>query len=565
MKLRDLRIRTRLTIGFALLIAMMIALSAFALSQMQGIDRRVAHEDKVFSDRLERLYQAREALAQTGIAARNAYVFFKDDDARKELAIVDQQRALFLEALKQAAPHFSGSADFAKVQKGLDQMAEELKRPRKYRETGQMKEFGEFLVNECSPLRRQIVADMDVVINQAEQEMAGAAAAVHDIIAQSRNLIVLAAALALAFGVGLALILSRSITAPISSAVAFAKQVSVGDLTARVEVESSDETGQLLQALQDMNGNLARIVTEVRGGTERIATASSQVAAGNQDLSARTEQQAASLEETASSMEEMTSTVKQNADNARQANALAATASEVASKGGQVIDQVVLTMDAINASAAKIADIISVIDGIAFQTNILALNAAVEAARAGEQGRGFAVVATEVRTLAQRSASAAKEIKALIGDSVDKVQTGSRLVSDAGKTMHEIVASVRSVTDIMAEISAASAEQTAGIEQINQVVTQMDQTTQQNAALVEQAASASRSMQDQASRLAQSVAVFKLDETGAVETEAQAAYVAPQAPASVGQAAARVPKAIGRTRSPRLAGVGKLPLSVRHG
>jgi methyl-accepting chemotaxis protein len=253
-----------------------------------------------------------------------------------------------------------------------------------------------------------------------------------------------------------------------------------------------------------------QIVSQVRTSSDTISTGSTQIAAGNQDLSSRTEQQASSLEETASSLEELTSTVKQNADNARQANQLAQSASDVANKGGMVVSQVVDTMGSINESSKKISDIISVIDGIAFQTNILALNAAVEAARAGEQGRGFAVVAAEVRTLAQRSAAAAKEIKELISDSVEKVDTGSKLVDQAGTTMHEIVESIRRVTDIMGEITAASQEQTAGIEQINQAVSQMDQVTQQNASLVEEAAAAAEAMRDQAAGLAQAVGVFKI-------------------------------------------------------
>jgi methyl-accepting chemotaxis protein len=304
--------------------------------------------------------------------------------------------------------------------------------------------------------------------------------------------------------------LGRNITRPLREAVDLAKRVAEGDLTAHVEVKSKDETGELMSALKAMNESLVRIVSEVRSGTETITSASTQIAAGNQDLSSRTEQQAGSLEETASSMEELTSTVKQNADNARQANQLAQSASEVAMKGGAVVSEVVETMGSINDSARKIVDIIGVIDGIAFQTNILALNAAVEAARAGEQGRGFAVVASEVRNLAQRSANAAKEIKALIGDSVEKVGVGAKLVDQAGATMEEVVASVRRVTDIIGEIASASDEQRAGIEQVNQAINEMDQVTQQNAALVEEATAAAESMSDQANNLSQVVSVFKL-------------------------------------------------------
>jgi methyl-accepting chemotaxis protein len=315
-------------------------------------------------------------------------------------------------------------------------------------------------------------------------------------------------------GMVVAIWLSRNIVAPLGFAVRVAKRVAEGDLTAQVEVRSKDETGQLMAALKDMNASLIDIVTRVRSGTDTIATASTEINAGNQDLSSRTEQQASSLEETASSMEELTSTVKHNADNARQANQLAATASENAVRGGEVVAQVVSTMGSINESARRIADIIGVIDGIAFQTNILALNAAVEAARAGEQGRGFAVVASEVRNLAQRSAAAAKEIKTLIGDSVEKVETGSKLVDQAGATMEEVVGSVKRVSDIIGEIAAASDEQRAGIEQVNQAITQMDQVTQQNAALVEQAAAAAEAMQDQAAGLAGLVGTFRTGNEG---------------------------------------------------
>ena len=316
-------------------------------------------------------------------------------------------------------------------------------------------------------------------------------------------------AIGLLFGIWLIIGIGRSLR----EALYLAQRVAEGDLTHAVTIKSSDEIGQLLQALKRMTEGLVRIVAEVRTSTHTIATASTQIATGNLDLSSRTEEQASSLEETASSMEELTSTVRQNADNARQANQLAVSASEVAVRGGAVVSQVVETMGSINDSSKKIVDIIGVIDGIAFQTNILALNASVEAARAGEQGRGFAVVAGEVRNLAQRSASAAKEIKSLIGDSVAKVDAGSRLVEEAGATIGEVVTSVRHVTDIMGEIMAASQEQSAGIEQVNQAVMQMDQVTQQNAALVEEAAAAADSLKDQAESLAQVVSVFKLQES----------------------------------------------------
>jgi methyl-accepting chemotaxis protein len=347
-------------------------------------------------------------------------------------------------------------------------------------------------------------------------------------------------------GLAIGALLIGGITRALGEALRIANSVAAGNLTEQIKIESRDEIGQLLMALQKMNDGLVEIVSEVRSGTDMIATASSQIAAGNLDLSSRTEEQASSLEETASSMEELTSTVRQNADNARQANSLAETASKVASRGGDVIGHVVETMGEINNSARKIVDIIGVIDGIAFQTNILALNAAVEAARAGEQGRGFAVVASEVRNLAQRSAAAAKEIKALIGDSVERVDAGGKLVNEAGATMHEIVESVRRVTDIMGEITSASQEQTSGIDQINQAIAQMDQVTQQNAALVEQASAASEAMQEQAGKLAQVVGVFKIDSTRIAAVHA--------APLAARRAVGVTPHPVKTPRPTRIAG-----------
>ncbi|MES2106114.1 MAG: methyl-accepting chemotaxis protein [Pseudomonadota bacterium] len=368
----------------------------------------------------------------------------------------------------------------------------------------------EILNGVMSQLATPVFADMDALIKLQLDVGQGEYDKSQQNFSTFRALSISAVVLGLLLGVVVGYWLIRSISGPLEYAVGIAQTVASGDLTQDIQVDSTNETGKLLLSLKEMNDSLISTVSEVRVSTDTIATASSQIASGNLDLSQRTEEQASSLEETASSMEELTSTVRQNADNARQANQLVVSASDYATKGGRVVEQVVGTMGSIKDSSRKIVDIISVIDGIAFQTNILALNAAVEAARAGEQGRGFAVVASEVRNLAQRAASAAKEIKELINDSVEKVDAGSRLVDEAGVSMNEIVTSVRQVADIMSEIAAASSEQSTGIEQVNQAVTQMDQVTQQNAALVEEAAAAAASMQEQAAKLAEVVSVFKL-------------------------------------------------------
>ena len=371
--------------------------------------------------------------------------------------------------------------------------------------------------------------------------------------ANGRLILIVGSALALLLGSLSAIVLGRSITTPLQHAVRSARAIAEGDLTQAIDSSGRDEAAELLQALQTMQANLVSMIGNVRQGTDSIATASSQLASGNNDLSARTEKQASALQQTAASMEQLTSAVRQNADNARQANQLAVSASSVAVQGGAVVSQVVDTMGAINASSRKIADIISVIDGIAFQTNILALNAAVEAARAGEQGRGFAVVASEVRSLAGRSAAAAKEIKELIDESASKVSAGTALVGEAGKTMDNVVASIQRVTDIMGEITAASQEQTTGIEQVNQAVIQMDQVTQQNAALVEEAAAAAQSLQEQASGLARTVSAFKL-QPGSGSGGGGARSASPSLPSRPAKAAATPRPA---AASPRFATAAK--------
>jgi methyl-accepting chemotaxis protein len=383
------------------------------------------------------------------------------------------------------------------------------------------------LMTELDPVIQKALDNLNQLLEIQDKADAEAVAASQAAGARLAGTVYVVQAVVVLFAIFLAWTTTRSITGPLRQSVDVAKRVAAGDLTSRVEVDGRDEAAELLRALRDMNEGLGTIVTQIRQGAESIAVGAGQVAAGNQQLSSRTEEHASSLEETASTLEEFTTTVRQNADHAKQASALASTASNTAEKGGEVVNKVVATMQEVTTSSKKISDIIGVIDGISFQTNILALNAAVEAARAGEQGRGFAVVASEVRSLAQRSAASAKEIRGLIENSVSRVEAGARLVGEAGKTMEELVASVRRVASIMTEIAAASHEQSSGIEQINKAITQMDTVVQMNASLVEEATAAATSMASQATGLAHSVAQFRVEDSVLAVAAPQARAHAP--------------------------------------
>jgi len=537
--LKKFKIGTRLGVCFGLLVLLLLLIAAIAIIGLSGLNSTIQSMNEGQSAKISMVQMIRDDVSVVAQATRNLVIFDDKKTVETELAQFNETRKKISENLHWLGAALTGEQDQQIYKTVVDKEAAYRGVLEKFAgliSQGKQAEAKPLILSEIPPLHAAFLSALQDIVAAQMESMQKAGNKSEQDYAAGRNVLLAVAALAMLLASIIAFWVTRSITRPLNEAVGVAQKVAAGDLTSRIEVKTRDETGMLLQALKDMNESLRKIVGEVRGSTDSISTASKQIAMGNADLSSRTEEQASSLEETASSMEELTSTVKQNTENARQANQLAAGASEVAVKGGQVVGQVVQTMSSINDSSKKIADIIGVIDGIAFQTNILALNAAVEAARAGEQGRGFAVVATEVRTLAQRSAAAAKEIKELISDSVHKVEDGTKLVDEAGKTMDEIVSSVKRVTDVMSEIAAASQEQSSGIEQVNQAITQMDDVTQQNAALVEEASAAAESMEEQAQNLAEVVAVFRL---APHEEQATAVAIAEKPAASVTHLPAR--------------------------
>ncbi|MGY4831375.1 methyl-accepting chemotaxis protein [Sphaerotilaceae bacterium SBD11-9] len=506
--------RLTLVLGCVMLTLVGVAASGlWGLSSMASTSQRVLAQDVELAQQasdiqtlvlLERRYE-KDTLINIGDAAKRDGYMAKWDSTRvkldKALATVRklELNAEDLKAVDAIGQHFAGyargvEATFGKIKGGEIGTAQ-----------AGNEEIGTYKASVHG-----MEATSEQISERALQRAEGASAVIAAMQSRATTWQLALSAVALVLAVGLSWALTRSITGPLRQAVKVAETVATGDLSSRIGSTSKDEIGQLLAALGRMNDSLVHIVGQVRNASDSIATGSAQIATGNADLSQRTEEQASNLQQTAASMEQLTVTVKNNAETARQATELASGAAGVAAQGGEVVGQVVATMQDISDSSKKISDIIGVIDGIAFQTNILALNAAVEAARAGEQGRGFAVVAGEVRTLAQRSAQAAKEIKSLIGESVGKVEAGTRLVDDAGRTMGDIVAQVQKVNDLIGEISSASLQQTSGIGQIGDAVQQLDQVTQQNAALVEESAAAAESLKHQAAGLAQTVAVFKL-------------------------------------------------------
>jgi methyl-accepting chemotaxis protein len=548
MNLKNMKVGARLALGYGVVLCLLGSIVGVSLLKMQQMQERTASITDFNNVQISVIAAMKGSVSERMVSLRNLGLLTDMKPMLLEVDHLRAQEAVYKENLAKLAKSFDDPSTTPEEKAFLVKLQEQeaaalplMAEAEKLGLANKADEATPLLLNKVDPLQDAWLGTMNKLGRLEEDANADAAREASDAYHAAVGLMLVLAAIAAAVGITSAVLVTRSLQKQLGGepdeAAGIASRIAAGDLTVEVPVKPNDH-GSLMLAMRDMRDKLAAIVAEVRVGTDTIATAASQVSVGNLDLSARTEQQAGSLEETASSMEELTSTVKQNAENAQQANAMAVSASQAAQEGGQIVASVVGTMDAITASASKIVDIISVIDGIAFQTNILALNAAVEAARAGEQGRGFAVVAGEVRNLAHRAGSAAKEIKLLIDDSVEKIGTGSTLVGQAGVTMDDIVTRVKGVTDIMGEISAASREQSSGIDQVNQAVSQMDQTTQQNAALVEEASAASQAMQDQAAKLAELVGMFKLAASGAAVHGHAAARTAqppttPAAPAPV--------------------------------
>ena len=536
----NLRIGVRLGIGFALLIAAVLFVALYARFELGGVKNEFDLLTKDRMVKVEQIESIKDNLNQTARSVRNIVLLTEVEQMQAEKTTIDKARAANAELVGKLD-------DTIKSDQGRQLMAEVAAARAAYNPlldqvialglANKAPEATRLLMGDVRKAQRSYFDSLQALIDFQKKLMDESEAAVASAVGTAGMVMLGIALVAGVTGALLAWAITRSITSPIRQAVQVAETVAAGDLTSRIEASSKDETGQLLQALKKMNDALLGIVSQVRNSSDSIATGSTQIATGNADLSQRTEEQASNLQQTAASMEELTVTVKQNADTARTANQLAGSASAAATEGGRVVGQVVATMDDISKSSQRISDIIGVIDGIAFQTNILALNAAVEAARAGEQGRGFAVVASEVRSLAQRSATAAKEIKDLIGESVEKVGRGTQQVSEAGKSMDEIVHQVKRVTDLIGEITNSSHEQSTGIGQIGDAVAQLDQVTQQNAALVEESAAAAESLKHQAEQLARAVSVFKVEVASA---GLHAQPLAPAAPKAKAKAAAAV-------------------------
>ncbi|TWI67410.1 methyl-accepting chemotaxis protein [Pseudoduganella lurida] len=547
-----MKIGTRLAIGFGAVFALMIGLTTLATGRVSSIDRMLTTISDVNGVKQRHAINFRGSVHDRSIAARDIVLAPDDAALQAELAKVATLSAAYAKSAGPMDAIFAQAGDvkpeeraaLAAIKENENRTVALLDRIIALRKAGDIAGATTVLQAQAAPAFLGWLASINVMIDLEEKMSQEQAAGARSVAGSFLVFMVVLCAAAIAVGMFAAWRISRALLKELGGEPAYAVgivgSIAAGNLAVAIDTRPGDTTS-LLHAMRVMRDSLVDIIAQVRSGSQTIAQASAEIAAGNLDLSGRTEQQAGTLEETAASMEQLTSAVKQNSEHARQANQMALSASEVAVKGGAIVERVVDTMASINDSSKKIVDIIGVIDGIAFQTNILALNAAVEAARAGEQGRGFAVVASEVRSLAQRSATAAKEIKTLIGDSVDKVEAGAKLVDDAGETMQEIVSSVRRVTDIMSEISAASHEQTAGIEQVNQAIGTMDAVTQQNAALVEQAAAAADALEHQAGHLAGIVSVFRIDGGAQAALPVPKQQVFAKAPARIALPASRRP------------------------